>query len=186
LSEGFREYTGITGDWVLSTSKYAAAAVAPEVPAPSSGDTRYYGNATAHIIRFKADGSVDWVRSIQKNQAEAFRIIYTGLVPLFTANGNIKLFFQDSRENKQVAGTRHTDALLPGREKEGLACVTILADGTLEKKEFLDTFVKNDPSDFFFSPVGAFSDGPHKIIYTSYDYRNAGRSVYRVGSIAIP
>ncbi|HEY5751250.1 MAG TPA: hypothetical protein VIU12_34545 [Chryseolinea sp.] len=186
LLEGTREYTSITGDWELPMSKYAAAAIAPEVPAPSSSNTLYYGNRTAHIVRFKTDDSVDWVRSIQKNQAETFRIIYTGLVPLFTANGGIQLFFQDARDNKQVAGTQHTRALLPGRKTEGLACVTISADGTLVKKEFLDTFIENDPSDFFFSPVGAFSDGTTKIIYTSYDYRNAGKSVYRVGSITTP
>jgi len=186
LLEGTREYRDITGDWVSSDSKYAAAAIAPEVPAPSASHTLYYGNATAHIVRFKNDGSVDWVRFIHKNQAEAFRIIYTGLAHLFTANGGIKLFFQDSRENNQPGGSERIDALLPGRKKEGLACVTILADGTLAKKEFLDSFVDNDPSDFFFSPVGAFSDGTHKIVYTSYRYRNAGGSVYRPASITIP
>lgn len=186
LLEGVREYTHITGDWTSRDSKYTAEAIAPDVPAPlGSTHTSYYGNCTAHIVRFKTDGAVDWVQSIQKNQAEAFRIIYTGLAPLFTANGDIRLFFQDSRENKQAAGTKHTHALLPGRKKEGLACVTILADGTLAKKEFLDTFIENDPSDFFFSPAGAFSEGTNKIIYTSYDYRNAGGSVYRVGSISI-
>jgi len=187
LLEGERERWKRSGNWTMSRSKYCAEAIAPEVPSapPTSRGTPYYGNCTAHIVRFKAKGSLDWVRSIQKNQVELGGTIYTGLVPLFTADGGVKLFFQDARENRQPAGTKFTRAMLPGRKKEGLACVTILPDGKPAKKEFLDTFVENDPSGFFFSPYDAISYGTDKIIFTWYDKHGMGRSEYRVGSIAV-
>ncbi len=115
-----------------------------------------------------------------KNQVELGGTIYTGLVPLFPADGGVKLFFQDARDNRQPAGTKFTRAILPGRKKEGLACVTILADGKPAQKEFLDTFVENDPSGFFFSPYNAISYGTDKIIFTWYDKHGMGRSEYRV------
>ncbi len=119
LLEGGREWQKRSGTWTMLHSKYCAEAIAPEVPsAPStSRGTPYYGNCTAHIVRFKAKGSLDWVRSIQKNQIELGGTIYTGLVPLFTADGGVKLFFQDARDNRQPAGTKFTRAILPGRKK---------------------------------------------------------------------
>ncbi len=150
LLEGDREFRKRTGTWTMPRSKYCAEAIAPSLPSfYSSSSSSYFSNGTAHIVRFKSNGSLYWVRSIQKHQEERTLFVYGGLVPLFTANGGIKLFFQDSRESRQPAGTKFTHAALPGRKDVGLACVTILPDGKLEKKEFLDSYVEDDRSGFF-------------------------------------
>jgi|GEM_PF-6279805 len=172
--------------WSFLKKTYCAEAIAPSVSSVySSTKVTYFGNGAAHMVRFRSDGSLYWVRSVQKNQEERSRFIYAGVAPLFTADGGIRLFFQDSRESRQPGGTKHTHVLLPGRKTIGLACVTILADGKLAKKEFLDSYVENDPSGFFFSPDGAISDGASKIIYMWFDMHNVGRSEYRVGSITV-
>lgn len=163
------------------------------IPTPGSAGMSgtYYGGrsvvtitkANAFVIKLKDDHSVEWAKTISKYQYETKRQIYAGIIPLFDSNGGLSLFFHDARKNDQVENIKIATSVLPDKRKEvGLACVYINKNGKASKK-FIDD-AGND-SDYYFSPVNAVTEAGGKVVYSSYDYRNGGRSRYHIATITI-
>ncbi|SEW37398.1 hypothetical protein SAMN05428988_4657 [Chitinophaga sp. YR573] len=137
-----------------------------------------------YVIKLNSNNELAWMKTVHKNQWEGQRYIYTGTVSLVDKDDNLHLFFQDCLKNTDLEDPKPPRAILPGDKKHGLAIMLITKDGKMTKK-FVDSFDKSQYSDCPFSTVDAITEGRNRVIYTSYDYKNIGRSRYHLATVTV-
>lgn len=182
FQEGFREWNSRFSGWINFQADLTAERLTPSTTIYSSRDVPQINIKNIYVVQLGQSNKITWMKTIRKHQSELYEMRYSGFTSLVDTKGGLSLFFNDARDNRQPEGSKHTHALLPGRKNEGLACVYITKDGTVTKK-FLDTYDENNKSDFFFSTPEAIPDGTSRIIYSAYDYKNIGKSKYRLATI---
>jgi hypothetical protein len=137
-----------------------------------------------YVIKLNSNNELAWMKTVYKNQWEGQRYIYTGTASLVDKDDNLHLFFQDCLKNTDLENPKPVRAVLPSGKSGALATMVITKDGKMTKK-FVNPYDRDEYSDCPFSPVSALTEGGNRIIYTSFEYRNIGRSTYHLATVTI-
>ena len=148
------------------------------------GSRTDYTTGNIFVAKLTATKQLEWLRIIGKNQIEPASNKYVGPVYLKDSEDRIHLIFHDDVQNTQAEPQKkmnRAELEKPFRRAISMASVQIDKSGNLKKQFIYD----NQSTDYFLSPRDFVTKQNNQFIYTSYRYRNAGKSSYRLGTIMI-
>jgi hypothetical protein len=135
-----------------------------------------------YVIKINSNNELAWMKTIYKRQLAIDHDTYTGSVILPDNNDGFHIFFQDCLKNTDLKESDPHRVVVPGNgKKDALAVVYISKDGKMTKK-----FLEQDKhSDVLFSTVSTVAEGGNRLICTSYQHKNIGRSFYHLAAITV-
>ncbi len=144
-----------------------------------------FGGGDVFILKINQASQIEYIRLITKKQTEGQGSAHAGIIPVWDAMDNLKVYFLDLLVNKEVRSP--VGEKLPriglgqAMPNSGMACVSISANGETQK-----TFVTTDETDIYHmipreTSYVVLPDG--SLVYTANHFR-LSRTTHKLGIIS--